>query len=232
MEYASQPFMICKEKDRSAYVSMHSGPMGNPNFNPDLKAALSALLQSMSKNNNFFIYWLDSVNAINPATQLLLLCTSLEVLSKDIAGDKKWRSCAKNILGKDLYETVYKQKAGIRHKLTHGEAIRNRENLIPHIRAINIKLYDAVKTLFADEDLSYDYLQYRRILFESIQEDSYFAVHLKQKYKSWPLTLNKLHESHKRNGHMYEFPKYTKLTDTLDAKASALYPLGTLPKRF
>lgn len=119
-ETFGEPFLITREDTNIAFFGDYheTGHVGLM-FLEDQKAALDKLLVK-DIDDAFFFYWNDAINTIGYAAKLLVMFSAIEALAKKPNGVKDWEFI-KEILGNELYNEIFEQRKGLRHRLTHGE---------------------------------------------------------------------------------------------------------------
>ena len=153
-EHIGQPFLVYKRNSNCAFFKYVKERSGVPLFfNQKSLKALKILLERKIISERFFYYWNDMVNSTGYPAKLILICSALEVLAKDVLDIKDRRTFNKNqrieakskvddflkesILGEELFEKVLgRNDKGIRHRLIHGDYFspdQDKENYLDQI---------------------------------------------------------------------------------------------------
>lgn len=118
-------------------------------FSDNQLRALKLLIKNDSIPREFFYYWNDMINTTGYSAKLLLACAALDSL----ATENTRREKREEILGKELAEIIFKQKIGVRHRLSHGEYLTQEADRENYLDQIYTKVIDFFNDKIFEEEL-------------------------------------------------------------------------------
>jgi hypothetical protein len=202
-QYLIQPYLLSREDLNIAYFyyPFDVGPVPLM-FQEDEKKALDILLTNNQVPEEFYLYWNDAVNTLGYSSKLLIMFAALEALTRDKKG-KKDIGLQETILGKELSDTIYAPRTGLRHRLSHGYYFSedDKENFVELIHKKVIKYFN--DSILKEKLLGEDITGPQRHFYNN---DNLLKIFIKQEQDEWTLDLKKVLENctHANNDH---FPR-------------------------
>ncbi len=110
---------------------------------------------------NFYSYWYDLINTTWYSWKLLLLCSAIESLVPKKTNKKNFRI---ELLWKELADTLFQQKTGLRHRISHGEYFNKNDFSINYVEEVYKKIisYFNETILYENQKISLDIVNPQR----------------------------------------------------------------------
>jgi hypothetical protein len=192
-----EPFFI-KRQDKDfgfIYFVQEDSPVGLM-FMEEQRKALDVLLEK-DISDEFFFYWNDAVNTTGYTAKLLLMAAAIEALIKRPNRSKDFE-LRKQILGDELDHTIFAQRIGLRHRLSHGEYLPEPDsspgNYVVAMHDSVIKYFNDV--VFDEKLLSENVVSPQRNFTDNHSIGKFYLKAAKYEYQ---MSLKEILESYKRS---------------------------------
>lgn len=204
IEYNSHPFLISKKNSNIVFFQYtDETPAVGLMFMEKEEEALKILLKTKNIPNEFYFYWNDAVNTTGYTPKLLLMFCALEALGKTNGKKNFEKICS--ILGQELYDDIFTQNNGLRHRLTHGEYFNEPDTKKDYFELIHKKIIQYFnKTIFQKDLLNDTIVQPQRHPFGNKRIGKFF---LQSSNLEVPMDLKSILLEFNKNG-IYNIKKY------------------------